>query len=209
MLATPESSISRWIFPYKPSSYWGTPISGNPHVSSDTNHHGFPMAHGTEHSSITLVPDAQESVEAGRGAWLWCRDGLRFCKSNPPMWNPWILNHFLLFFSNFDGHWTFHCFVFTSESILNWAPSSHPCPDLRCSEPDWLQHIHWYCYRTLWSDSSSHVTRLCSLYSVFKPNVPSCASVTLQWQLALMCQGFIYPNHLFSPRRPSWKVSKA
>ena len=27
------SIINRWIFYYKPSSYWGTPISGNRHIS--------------------------------------------------------------------------------------------------------------------------------------------------------------------------------
>ena len=32
-----SSSIYRWIFPYKPSSYWGTPIYGNPHMV-DINH---------------------------------------------------------------------------------------------------------------------------------------------------------------------------
>ena len=28
----PQSSIYRWIFPCKPSSYWGTPVLGNLHV---------------------------------------------------------------------------------------------------------------------------------------------------------------------------------
>ena len=32
---TPESSILDWGFPWnKPSSYWGTPICGNPHIRS-------------------------------------------------------------------------------------------------------------------------------------------------------------------------------
>ena len=33
---TPKSSICKWIFHYKPSSYWGTPIYGNPHLISET-----------------------------------------------------------------------------------------------------------------------------------------------------------------------------
>ena len=42
----PKSPIYRYNFHYKPSSYWGTPIYGNPHMS---NGHGSWAFHHQNH----------------------------------------------------------------------------------------------------------------------------------------------------------------
>ena len=57
---TTKSSIYRWIFPYKPSSYWGNPILGTHHMMFKTRFYLDDLQnHNHQHGSIPRLTYGQ------------------------------------------------------------------------------------------------------------------------------------------------------